>query len=114
MVLKALLTGSGVQTSSSCRFPSSFYPVVKLLLSVQCGPEMVDQSILDLIAQAKVETDAAKRTDIFNQLQDFAQKDSAFAPFNVPAAQTAYRSTLQGYVRHPQWDFDIALLSRTE
>jgi peptide/nickel transport system substrate-binding protein len=78
------------------------------------SPEMVDQSILDLIAQAKVETDLAKRTELFNQLQDFAQQDSAFAPFNVPAAQTAYRSNIQGYVRHPQWDFDIALLSRTE
>ena len=78
------------------------------------APEMVDQSILDLIAQAKVETDAAKRTEIFNQLQDFAQQNSAFAPFNVPAAQTAYRANIQGYVRHPQWDFDIALLSRAE
>lgn len=78
------------------------------------SPEMVDQSILDLIAQAKIETDPAKRTEVFNQLQDFAQQDSAFAPFNVPAAQTAYRSNIQGYVRHPQWDFDIALLSRAE
>ena len=78
------------------------------------APEMVDQGILDLIAQAKVETDAAKRAEIFVQLQDFAQQNSAFAPFSVPAAQTAYRSSIQGYVRHPQWDFDIALLSRTE
>jgi peptide/nickel transport system substrate-binding protein len=78
------------------------------------SPEMVDQSILDLIAQAKVETDPAKRSEIFIQLQDFAQANSAFAPFSVPAVQTAYRSNIQGYVRHPQWDFDIALLSRTE
>lgn len=77
-------------------------------------PEMVDQSILDLIAQAKVETDPATRTDIFNQLQDFAQTDSAFAPFNVPAVQTAYRSNIQGYINHPQWGFDLSLLSRVE
>jgi peptide/nickel transport system substrate-binding protein len=76
--------------------------------------EMVDQTILDLIAQAKVETDPAKRAEIFVQLQDFAQTDSAFAPFSVPAVQTAYRSDIQGYVNHPQWGFDVSLLSRIE
>jgi peptide/nickel transport system substrate-binding protein len=78
------------------------------------SPEMADQTILDLIAQAKVETDPTARTEIFNQLQDFAQTDSAFAPFSVPAVQTAYRADIQGYVNHPQWSFDVALLSRTE
>ncbi len=78
------------------------------------SPEMVDQAVLDLIAQAKVETDPAQRAEVFNQLQDFAQQNSAFAPFNVPAVQTAYRADIQGYVRHPQWDFDLALLSRIE
>ncbi len=76
--------------------------------------DMVDQSVLELIAQAKVETDPAKRADIFTQLQDFAQANSAFAPFSVPAVQTAYRSNIAGYVNHPQWSFDLSLLSRTE
>ncbi len=77
-------------------------------------PEMAPQDILDLIAQAKVESDASVRTDIFNKLQDYAQAEGAFAPFNVPAVQTAFRSNIKGYVWHPQWSLDVALLSRTE
>jgi peptide/nickel transport system substrate-binding protein len=77
-------------------------------------PEMAPQDILDLIAQAKVESDASTRTDIFNKLQDYAQAEGAFAPFSVPAVQTAFRSNIKGYVWHPQWSLDVALLSRAE
>ena len=70
--------------------------------------------VLELVAQAKVESDPAARTDIFNQLQDFAQEGSAFAPFSVPAVQTAFRSDIEGYVWHPQWGLDVALLSRND
>ena len=75
-------------------------------------PEMVDDATLALIAQAGVETDAEARMTIFAQLQDFAQQDSAFAPFSVPAVQTAFRADIEGYLWHPQWGLDIALLSR--
>jgi peptide/nickel transport system substrate-binding protein len=77
-------------------------------------PEMASPEILDLIAQAKVESDPAKRAEIFIKLQDFAQEEGAFAPFNVPPTQTAFRANIQGYVWHPQWGLDIALLSRSE
>ncbi|MCA9835841.1 MAG: ABC transporter substrate-binding protein [Trueperaceae bacterium] len=77
-------------------------------------PDMASQEILDLIAQAKIESDAATRTEIFNQLQDYAQEEGAFAPFSVPAVQTAFRADIQGYVWHPQWSLDVALLSRAE
>ena len=76
--------------------------------------DMVDAEVLDLIAQAKVETDADARAELFTQLQDFAQTSGAFAPFSVPAVQTAFRSDIEGYVWHPQWGLDLALLSRTE
>ena len=76
--------------------------------------DMVDAAVLDLIAQAKVETDTEARTQIFNELQDLAQASGAFAPFNVPAVQTAFRSNIEGYVWHPQWGLDLALLSRAE
>ena len=76
--------------------------------------DMVDAEVLDLIAQAKVETDTEARTQIFNELQDLAQASGAFAPFNVPAVQTAFRSNIEGYVWHPQWGLDLALLSRAE
>jgi peptide/nickel transport system substrate-binding protein len=74
--------------------------------------EGVPQEILDLIAQAGTETDPATRLEIFNQLQTWAQENSAYAPFNVPAIQTALRSDIQGYVWHPSWGMDVALLSR--
>jgi peptide/nickel transport system substrate-binding protein len=76
--------------------------------------DMVDPAILELIEQAKVESDPAARTDLFNQIQDFMQQSSPFAPFMVPSTQRAYRSTIQGYVWHPQWELDVALLSRAE
>ena len=75
--------------------------------------EMVSREILDLIARAKVESDAAARAEIFTQLQEFAQESSAFAPFSVPAVQTAFRADIQGYVWHPQWGLDLSLLSRS-
>lgn len=75
----------------------------------QASPEMAE-----LIEQAKVETDPAARLDLFSQLQTLAQQDSAFAPFNQPDLQTAFRADIQGYVYHPQWLIDVALLSRAE
>lgn len=76
--------------------------------------DMVDQEILDLIAQARVETDSMARMEIFDQLQTFAQESGVFAPFSVPAFQTAALANIEGYVWHPQWGLDLALLSRSE
>jgi peptide/nickel transport system substrate-binding protein len=75
--------------------------------------DMADADVLALIEQAYVETDAETRLDLFTQLQTYAQEESAFAPFNVPAVQTAFRADIEGYVWHPQWGLDIALLSRS-
>ncbi len=77
-------------------------------------PERADPEMLALIEQAKVETDQAKRVELFTQLQVMAQQDSAFAPFNQPNVLTAFRADIQGYVYHPQWLIDVALLSRAE
>jgi peptide/nickel transport system substrate-binding protein len=73
-----------------------------------------DTELLDLIAQAQVETDPATRVTIFAQLQDKLQESSPFAPFNVPSVQTAYLADIEGYVYHPQWTLDVAILSRAE
>ena len=75
--------------------------------------DMADQEILDLIAQARVESDPEARAEVFEQLQVYAQESGAYAPFNVPAIQTAYRSDIQGYVWHPEWSLDLARLSRS-
>ena len=76
--------------------------------------DMATPEVLDLIAQARVESDPDARLELFNQLQDFAQESGAYAPFNVPTIQTAYRSNIQGYVWHPDWTLDVTLLSRSE
>jgi peptide/nickel transport system substrate-binding protein len=75
--------------------------------------DTVEQEILDLIAQARIETDLETRTEIFDQLQDFAQQQGQFAPFSVPAFQTVALANIEGYVWHPQWELDLALLSRS-
>jgi peptide/nickel transport system substrate-binding protein len=76
-------------------------------------PDMVSDDILALIDAARTETDPELRQEIFTQLQEYAQEDSAFAPFNVPAIQTAFGTDIEGYVWHPQWGVDLSLLSRS-
>ncbi|UCC51409.1 MAG: hypothetical protein JSV68_20215, partial [Anaerolineaceae bacterium] len=76
--------------------------------------DTVDQEILDLIAQARVESDPEVRDEVFEQLQVYAQESGAYAPFNVPAIQTAFSSDIEGYVWHPLWLVDVALLNRSE
>lgn len=76
--------------------------------------EDVDQETQDLIAAANMESDAMARQDIFTQLQEFNQQSGPYAPFNVPDLQTAFRSDIEGYVFHPQWTLDVAILSRAE
>jgi peptide/nickel transport system substrate-binding protein len=73
-----------------------------------------DPEILELRDKAKVETDENERLALFNQIQEYMQQRGIFAPFLVPPTQTAFKSSLQGYVRHPQWELDVALLSRAE
>ena len=76
--------------------------------------DQLDEETLALIAQAKVETDPEARLDVFDQLQAYNQESGAYAPFNVPTIQTAYRSNIEGYIWHPDWGMDLALLSRSE
>ena len=76
--------------------------------------EMIDQETLDLITQARVESDPDVRAELFEQLQLYAQESGAYAPFNLPAIQTAFSSDIEGYVWHPLWLLDVALLSASE
>lgn len=76
--------------------------------------ENADPDMVAMIEQVKVETDQAKRLELYVELQKQAQQVSAFAPFNQPDLQTALLANIQGYVWHPQWLIDVALLSRSE
>src|SRR5262249_52977379 len=76
-------------------------------------PDSLPADIASVLAQAKIETDQNKRLDEYAQLQTYAQQNGAFAPFNQPDVQTAFRANIKGYVWHPQWLVDLALLSRS-
>jgi peptide/nickel transport system substrate-binding protein len=73
-----------------------------------------DAEILDIVARARVESDPEGRVEVFTQLQEYLRENGPWAPFLQPDVQTAYRSELTGYVWHPQWLIDLALLSRAE
>ena len=75
--------------------------------------DMLPQEISDMIAQAQTESDPQVRLEIFAELQTWAQENGAYAPFNVPTIQTALRADIQGYIWHPEWSMDLALLSRS-
>src|SRR5690606_4242530 len=74
--------------------------------------EGIDQKVLDMIAQVAIEPDQETRLGLYEELQRWMQQNAPFAPFNQPDIQTAYRADIEGYVWHPQWLIDVALLSR--
>jgi ABC-type transport system substrate-binding protein len=76
--------------------------------------DMVEQGILDLITQARVEADPNIREEVFEQLQVYSQESGAYAPFVLPAIQIVSQRDIEGYVWHPMWTIDVALLSRSE
>ncbi len=77
-------------------------------------PENSDPAMLELIEAAASELDQETRFEMFSQLQEMAQMNSSFAPFNLPGLQTAYASNIEGYIRHPQWELDVSLLSQAQ
>ncbi|MCY4070037.1 MAG: ABC transporter substrate-binding protein [Chloroflexi bacterium] len=76
--------------------------------------DSLPQDIQDMIAAAKVASDPDERMALFTALQEYTQQHGPFAPFNVPEVATAYRSNLQGYIWHPHWLLDVAILSMAE
>lgn len=76
--------------------------------------ENADAAILELRDQAQIESNPDARVELFQQIQDYLQNNGAFGAFLQPNVQTAFRSDLEGYIWHPQWLVDLALLSRAE
>jgi peptide/nickel transport system substrate-binding protein len=74
-------------------------------------PENAPAEINALIEQAATTFGTEERVALYGQLQDYLQESGAFAPFNQPDIQTAFASDIQGYVWHPQWLLDVAILS---
>ncbi len=75
--------------------------------------ERADETILGLRDQALVETDPERRLEIFTEIQEYLQQNGPWAPFLVPAVQTAFRADIEGYQWHPQWSMDVSLMSRS-
>ena len=76
--------------------------------------ESLPQEIQDAIAAAKVASDPDERLALFTALQEYTMQYGPFAPFNVPDVAVAHRSDLEGYIWHPHWLLDVAILSRAE
>ncbi|MDX2141304.1 MAG: ABC transporter substrate-binding protein [Chloroflexota bacterium] len=90
----------------------SFLPGGKVATErAQWLPENADPELLALIEQTGTTFETDARIALYGQLQDYLQESSPFAPFNQPDIQTAFVSSLQGYVWHPQWLLDVAILS---
>ena len=81
---------------------------------IHWGEDMLDPEILNLLAQARVETNPETRAEIFDQLQVYAQESGPYAPFMVSAFQIVFDSDIEGLVWNPAWGLDIASLSRSE
>jgi peptide/nickel transport system substrate-binding protein len=74
--------------------------------------ENSDAAIQELREAARTATDPAEREQLFTDIQTYLQESGPWAPFLQPNVQTAFRADLQGYVWHPQWLIDLAILSR--
>ena len=71
-----------------------------------------EKSIQDLRDAVLAETDAAKRTELFGQIQAYWQKEGPFAPVIQSSAQIGYRSDLKGFAYNAQWAINPATFSR--
>lgn len=61
---------------------------------------------------AKVETDPAKRADLFKQMQDYLIESGPYAAVVQPGLQVGLGKSVQGFVYNSQWRVDLALLSK--
>ncbi|MDX2162969.1 MAG: ABC transporter substrate-binding protein [bacterium] len=77
-------------------------------------PDMIEAETVEMIETARTATDPAVREEVYTALQTYMQTNSSYAPFIQPNVQTAFAADVQGYVWHPQWLLDVALLSRAE
>ncbi len=77
-------------------------------------PDVASEELNSMVAEARIATDPAAREELFTQLQAYTLDNSPWAPFIQPDVQTAFAADIEGYVWHPQWLLDVALLSRAE
>jgi len=71
-----------------------------------------DPEILALRDAVKVETDAARRNELFREIQLYEREKGPFVPLFQPGVHFAFRSDLQGFSYNGQWRVDLTLLYR--
>jgi peptide/nickel transport system substrate-binding protein len=76
--------------------------------------DMADPELVALVDRASVATDPVEREALYAELQTAIQEGGIWAPFNLPPVQFAFAADMEGFVWHPQWQFDPTLLSRAE
>lgn len=71
-----------------------------------------DSDIKDWRDKVKVEVDAAKRADIFAQIQLYLQEKGPWVPLVQPGIQIGYRAGVKGFAYSIQWYIDPAGFSK--
>jgi ABC-type transport system substrate-binding protein len=68
--------------------------------------------IQDLRDKALVETNPEERAKLFASIQEYLQGSGPWMPFVQSGVQIGLNSGLKGFVFNPQWNVDVALLSK--
>ncbi len=82
-------------------------------LSKRLGWNYPNNRTIQMTAQAIRTVDAAKRTDLYQQVQRELMKDSPWVPLLQGVQRVAYRADLHGVVSNSMWWTDVSLMSRT-
>jgi peptide/nickel transport system substrate-binding protein len=90
----------------------SFLPEGKVGVRAKWTDANAGDEIKALRDQAKLTTDPAARDEVWAQIQTAWFEDSPFAAILQPGLKVAHSSELQGFVQHPMWGVDVALLSK--
>lgn len=72
--------------------------------------ENADQEILELRDAVVTETDAAKRAELFREIQLYEQQHGPFVPLFQPGVHFAFDAELQGFAYNGQWRVDLTKL----
>lgn len=89
-----------------------FLPGGVVGLRAKWTDDNADETIVALRDALKVETDDAKRAEMFGQMQDYLMQNGPYAPLLQPGMQIGLNSDLKGFVYNPQWRVDVSLLSK--
>ncbi len=74
--------------------------------------EAASEEILGILNAALTETETEARVALFEQMQDYLIESGPYAPVIQPGVQVGLSQEVQGFVYHPHWRVDLALLSK--